>query len=277
MLKKNSMVSCSNCTFCTPIPGLILSRVSGPSSNVYLVRQILKTIDRESFTAQPDSPEDNPLDSIKPEDSPPCALFRVEAVNTAQPANQKDMYVLPTLSTTFYLVTIFFRDYGSMNPFLDDATFVHTHVNPIFKERRQPKPSRLALLNMVLAIATTSSIDAVKPVKRRIWLSGKFYERARCLSSRDVFGCTDIEQGKPESKVHSSYLTVFIILVQTYLLMSQYLQSTDDCSHSWATHSMAVQTALRLGLHREDSLNKYPDAEQESRRRTWHLCVLMDM
>jgi len=182
------------------IVGLTLRHVSGPSSNVYLLRQILKTIDRKSFTTLPNCPDDNLLDSIKPENSPPSALFRIEAVNTVQSANQEDVYVLPTLSTTLYLVMIFFRDYGSMNPFLDDATFVPTHVTPIFRERRQPKPSRLALLNMMLAIATTSSIDVVKPAKRRIWLSGKFYERARVLSLRDAFGCAGIETGKSESR-----------------------------------------------------------------------------
>lgn len=40
---------------------------------------------------------------------------------------------------------------------------------------------------------------------------------------------------------------------------------------------MAVQAGLRIGLHREDHLDQYSDDERETRKRTWHLCRLMDM
>jgi len=104
--------------------------------------------------------------------------------------------MLPGLSSTVYLVAIFFRDYGSINPFLNDATFIQTYVNSFVQSGQRPKASRLALLNMVLAIAATSSIDAVHPVERRIWLSGKFYQRARALSLKDAWGCADLDQGE---------------------------------------------------------------------------------
>ncbi|KAF4334681.1 heterokaryon incompatibility [Fusarium beomiforme] len=229
----------------------------GPSSNIYYLRHILTGIDSTILASFRGA--DNKFSGfIKPECSPPAAVFHVEPVPVARHASKEDHYVLPPIDATKFIVRFFFRDYGSMNPFLEEATFFHTHVDPIYEGTLPPDPSKLALLDMVLAIATASSVDSIKPAMRRLLISKLFFERSKSLLSKDAFECGNLEQ------------------VQSYLLMSQYLQTTDQCSDSWSTYSMAVQKALRQGLHSEDYLAKDFNAEREAKRRTWQLCLFMD-
>ncbi|SCV48551.1 uncharacterized protein FFB14_10441 [Fusarium fujikuroi] len=229
----------------------------GPSSNIFYLRQILGEVD--STTLSSFRGMDSKISEfIKPECSPPAAVFHMESVPVAKHTDNEGLYVLPPDHATRSLVELFFRDYGSMNPFLDKATFFHTHVDPIYKSTLPPDASKLALLDMVLAIATASSIDSITPTTRIFFISRLFFERSKSLLSKDDLACGNLEQ------------------VQSYLLMSQYLQSTDRCSDSWSTYSMAVQKALRQGLHNVDYLAKDFAAEREAKRRTWQLCLFMD-
>jgi hypothetical protein len=137
------------------------------------------------------------LKSIRPEYSPPSSLFCSESEVFTGTSSEDDLYVLPTYSSTILLVTIFFRGYGSMNPFLNDTTFLHTHVEEVYENSRQrPKASRLALLNMILAIASTTSVDSTYPVERWIRLSKTFYKRARGLYAQDIFQSPDLDLGE---------------------------------------------------------------------------------
>ncbi|KLP06379.1 uncharacterized protein Y057_5567 [Fusarium fujikuroi] len=176
----------------------------GPSSNIFYLRQILGEVD--STTLSSFRGMDSKISEfIKPECSPPAAVFHMESVPVAKHTDNEGLYVLPPDHATRSLVELFFRDYGSMNPFLDKATFFHTHVDPIYKSTLPPDASKLALLDMVLAIATASSIDSITPTTRRFLISRLFFERSKSLLSKDDLACGNLEQ------------------VQSYLLMSQYL------------------------------------------------------
>ncbi|KAF5694658.1 C6 transcription factor [Fusarium globosum] len=229
----------------------------GPSSNIFYLRQILGEVDSTTLSSFRGT-DSKISEFIKPECSPPAAVFHMESVPVAKHTDNEGLYVLPPDHTTRSLVELFFRDYGSMNPFLDKATFFHTHVDPIYESTLPPDASKLALLDMVLAIATASSIDSITPTTRRFFISRLFFERSKSLLSKDDLACGNLEQ------------------VQSYLLMSQYLQSTDRCSDSWSTYSMAVQKALRQGLHNVDYLAKDFAPEREAKRRTWQLCLFLD-
>ncbi|KAF5615589.1 uncharacterized protein FTJAE_13291 [Fusarium tjaetaba] len=210
----------------------------GPSSNIFYLRQILGEID--SATLSSFRGTDSKISGfIKPECSPPAAVFHMESVPVARHADNEDLYILPPNHATRSLVELFFRDYGSMNPFLDKQTFIHTHVDPIYEGTIPPDPSKLALLDMVLAIATASSVDSITPATRRFLISRLFFERSKNLLSKDAFECGNLEQ------------------VQSYLLMT-------------------VQKALRQGLHNEDYLATDLSPEKEAKRRTWQLCLFMD-
>ncbi|QGI87835.1 hypothetical protein CEK25_002791 [Fusarium fujikuroi] len=167
----------------------------GPSSNIFYLRQILGEVD--STTLSSFRGMDSKISEfIKPECSPPAAVFHMESVPVAKHTDNEGLYVLPPDHATRSLVELFFRDYGSMNPFLDKATFFHTHVDPIYKSTLPPDASKLALLDMVLAIATASSIDSITPTTRRFLISRLFFERSKSLLSKDDLACGNLEQGK---------------------------------------------------------------------------------
>lgn len=66
------------------------------------------------------------------------------------------------------------------------------------------------------------------------------------------------------------------MLVQFLLLMGQYLQGTQKSVQAWTVHGLAVKAALQLGLHSRNASKSFPPLEQETRKRTWYGCVVLD-
>ncbi|SCO06559.1 uncharacterized protein FFC1_10135 [Fusarium fujikuroi] len=210
----------------------------GPSSNIFYLRQILGEVD--STTLSSFRGMDSKISEfIKPECSPPAAVFHMESVPVAKHTDNEGLYVLPPDHATRSLVELFFRDYGSMNPFLDKATFFHTHVDPIYKSTLPPDASKLALLDMVLAIATASSIDSITPTTRRFLISRLFFERSKSLLSKDDLACGNLEQGQI---VNTEYfqspkpldLSRFMDIIASIACMSQKLDEwLDSLPEEW--------------------------------------------
>lgn len=75
-----------------------------------------------------------------------------------------------------------------------------------------------------------------------------------------------------------------LALVQTLLLMGQYLQSTDMSNSCWNIIGLAVRIAQCIGLHHDPqncdqgccSAQSTDQVEIEMRRRAWTGCVLLD-
>lgn len=65
-------------------------------------------------------------------------------------------------------------------------------------------------------------------------------------------------------------------LVQSLLLMSQYLQGTERSIETWNLHGLAVKAAYQLGLHSPNALKEHAPLEREIRKRTWFGCILLD-
>lgn len=102
--------------------------------------------------------------------------------------------------------------------------------------------------------------------KDRDQVSRGFFERAKKLMDLDMLAAGSLA------------------LVQTLLLMGQYLQSTEMSSTCWNIVGLAVRVAQNIGLH-HDAKNCNQDccptqtldqAETEMRRRAWAGCVLLD-
>jgi len=68
-----------------------------------------------------------------------------------------------------------------------------------------------------------------------------------------------------------------LALVQTLLIITQYLQSTHSPSRCWNSLGLACRIGQGLGLHVEDSAAKLDPTQVELRRRVWHGCNVMDM
>jgi hypothetical protein len=65
-------------------------------------------------------------------------------------------------------------------------------------------------------------------------------------------------------------------LVQSLLIVAQYLQSTDLPNRCWNVVGLALRAAQGLGLY-IDSPREETILEAEVRRRTWHGCLMLDV
>lgn len=112
-------------------------------------------------------------------------------------------------------------------------------------------------MNLMLALAT-QFMDL--PLGERVQLGEMFSERARNLCQLDLF-----DDGS-------------LAVIQTFLLMTQYLQSTPFPGRCWTWVGVACRMAQGLGLHRE-SLQRNATGDPliiQMRRRVWHGCVMLD-
>lgn len=66
-------------------------------------------------------------------------------------------------------------------------------------------------------------------------------------------------------------------LVQTLLIIAQYLQSTQSPSRCWNSLGLACRIGQGLGLHVEEPNSQFDPSQVEMRRRVWHGCNIMDM
>lgn len=102
--------------------------------------------------------------------------------------------------------------------------------------------------------------------KDREQLSRSLYERAKKLMDLDMLAAGSLA------------------LVQTLLLMGQYLQSTEMSSTCWNIVGLAVRVAQNIGLHHDPKncnqsccpAQSLDQTVMEMRRRAWTGCVLLD-
>ena len=64
--------------------------------------------------------------------------------------------------------------------------------------------------------------------------------------------------------------------VQCLVLLTQYRQGTQKGDETWMLLGKAVRLALQLGLHSSTAFAHLSSLEQEVRKRTWWMCVLLD-
>ncbi|KAL6692435.1 fungal-specific transcription factor domain-containing protein [Trichoderma pleuroticola] len=120
------------------------------------------------------------------------------------------------------------------------------------------------MLNSVFALGALFSPRM--GYKDRDQLSRSFFERAKKLMNLDMLAAGSLA------------------LVQTLLLMGQYLQSTEMSSTCWNIVGLAVRVAQNIGLHHDPKncnqgccpTQALDQAETEMRRRAWAGCVLLD-
>jgi hypothetical protein len=120
-------------------------------------------------------------------------------------------------------------------------------------------------LNAIFALSVQFS--DVRSPSERATLSETFFRRAKQVLRIDI-----VDEGN-------------LALIQTLLIMAQYLQSTRYPNHCWNVVGLAVRMAQGLGLcvdsdgngDEEASTEKEPFLEVQMRRRTWYGCVTLDL
>lgn len=167
-------------------------------------------------------------------------------------------YVLPPRQRANHLLDIYWRLVDSLYPFLDRVEVESLYQRVWSGESiGEDGPVFLSLLNLVFSIACT--LDAAIAPERRESAAEVFYQRSRELM--------DLKLVQRQS----------LLTVQCFLLVGQYLQSTNDPQQCWNFVGLAIRMAQSLGLDMLSTKAPVPGSpDTETLRRVWHSCVLMD-
>ena len=221
----------------------------GGSSAASFVRQLKKAVDTKIKSPPTPSPSTTILDQVQ------LSMLAPDQINRPR-ANIN--YVLPPRKVADALLDLYWVKVHTLYPFLDvqEATFAYqalwTGHGPGSDE-----PMFLCILNVIFALSCQLS-DTIRPEQREASADVFFY-RAREMLNFDM-----LQLGTFQS-------------VQSFLLLSQYLQSTNDPHQCWLVVGIAIRTAQSLGLHLpETSAHVDSPRHRELIRKIWHGCVVMD-
>ncbi|KXJ90070.1 fungal-specific transcription factor domain-domain-containing protein [Microdochium bolleyi] len=218
----------------------------GPSANISFMRIILRSM--LAASTGPGFGSGSGMINMKPLNS---------RTVSSQAATSTGLAGLPPEDITERLLIEYFSNTGILFPYIHEPTFMDT-----YRQARQSgfagvRRTWLALLNIVLAMATRA--DATRPDTSFAAADAElFFKRARSLCGTHMLRGTTLET------------------VQYLLLSTQYLQGTQHAVQTWTTHGLAVKTALSIGLHSQAASSGFAPVEREMRKRTWYGCIVLD-
>lgn len=160
-------------------------------------------------------------------------------------------YVLPSRHQADHLLQVYWQLVDSLYPFLDKDDFT-TKYHSLWtgKPAMEDENGFICLINAVFSIA--SHLDSSIPPAERIGAAEVFYRRAQLQMGLDLLQCRSVQT------------------VQCFLLLGQYLQSTNDPQQCWVFTGLAIRIAQSLGLDLPST------SAHQTQRKVWHGCVLMD-
>ena len=150
-------------------------------------------------------------------------------------------------------------------PVLHRPTF-NSRYQALWQESRSPQITLddvlfHCILNVIFALGANfrSEID---PSERRI-MSELFFSRSEHLLRMELLDFANLE------------------IVQSLVLIAQYLQSTDKPNYCWSIGGLAIRMAQAIGLHLDhpDGVvagRKIDQIDSEVRKRVWASCILLD-
>lgn len=185
-------------------------------------------------------------------------------------------FELPPPRETLRLIDDYFSNTGLLFPFVQSDDFLATYHKVAATNFTKVRRSWLGLLNMILAMATSTGYPSEMSYEQRRVESTVFYQRAMMLCEKQIRFGASLETGTYIMTPDLRLMNLMPKLVQFLLLLSQYLQGTESSIQTWNMHGLAVKTAYQLGLHSTRTLQRYLPKEQEVRIRTWYSCVLLD-
>ncbi|KAJ5355472.1 uncharacterized protein N7496_012684 [Penicillium cataractarum] len=222
----------------------------GPSSNIAFLRHLSRAIVQHGYLLSPGAAEGGFVNASRPP-SPPRQASHDQR-------SKINMFALPPQSETLALIQRYFSETGLLFPYIYPPAFLETYHQTTRENFTKVRRTWLGLLNMVLAMATITAMPGGARADARISESDVFYQRGLGLCGSEILRGTTLE------------------VVQYLLLMGQYLQGTQKSVQAWTVHGLAVKAALQLGLHSRNASRSFPPLEQETRKRTWYGCVVLD-
>jgi hypothetical protein len=180
---------------------------TGPSSNIAFTLHISRAMAHTSRSVfatghsfSPGIPLDNAIISISQPASPSARTSASrQTVKTSNRGNV-NIYALPSEATTRNLIARYFGDTGLLFPYIYEQTFLDTYneikANDFTKIRR----TWLGLLNMIMAMATSTTVENGLSAEKRAQDSDVYYQRATGLCEKQIMRGTSLEIGKSSSR-----------------------------------------------------------------------------
>jgi hypothetical protein len=191
---------------------------------------------------------------------------------TSMPVTKPDDYFLPPRALADHLLNCYWNRVHCLYPFVHQQSFI-SRYNRLWSPDTQGGPqnsvSRIGLggsgcpasvffcaLNSIFALGCQFS-DL--QLAQREALSETFFQRSKQLLRIDI-----LDEGS-------------LALIQTLLIVAQYLQSTQFPNRCWNVVGLACRMAQGLGLHLDGVNENRSFLEVEMMRRTWYGCVTLDL
>ncbi|VUC27690.1 unnamed protein product [Clonostachys rosea] len=182
-------------------------------------------------------------------------MFGTQVSNTLGIEDVLDKY-LPSQRDTDRLVSIYFRDRSSAAPFIHSSQFQRQYRD-FWSKPGETSPLWISILFSILHISATTVT-----MGREIEKTGAAFTEAaaQCLALGEYF--------LPKA---------FAIEALLLYLQSQYITSLEIPPYMGSLLSIIVRLATTAGYHREDGASGLSPFVKEMRRRTWSVCVQLDL
>ena len=202
--------------------------------------------------------------------TPVCAPLGESVPNRGQ----CDVFALPSEGQINKMLRWYFSTANLFVPCLNEEVFLETYKQGRRHSPRKFSKTWLATLNLIFAIAITTSSHGTSPSEDQANIAETYYQRALALCMPLIIKGTSHEIGRTLKISVSSRSTNGT--VQFLVLMEIYLQSSQRSVQAWTFHGITVGAAFQAGLHSTQTLAGLPMSEQEMRKRTWYCCVIND-
>ena len=178
----------------------------------------------------------------------------------AQSLGDDELFSLPSRFVADELVDAYFRFSHPLNTYLHEGSFRDRYERLWLGSNLggvEATENNLAWFGLVNLVFTFGS-NHVQVVNRVTINCSRFFRRAKTLVFSSLFQAGNID------------------IVQSLLLIGQYLHSSLELEHAWIVIGLAIRLAQGLGLHLHVGNFTTSVVEQEVRKRVWWGCFVFD-
>ncbi|KAK3491841.1 fungal-specific transcription factor domain-containing protein [Neurospora crassa] len=234
----------------------------GPSSNVALVRQLSLALTRaQSQTsrsrAMPTSATSFASARYSSLQQPRSESGRRGPSDDGINVGSRPGHHVPPEPEATNIIHEYFSTIGLFFPVIHQDTFMSTYNDLRKRGFMGARRVWLALLYMIIATVYRTNSPST-PSETSAETSERYFQWAKDLVM-------------PQFLISSSLETVHLLC-----LMIEYLHGSSQSAQLWTLHSLAVKSALQIGLHSADASRHLTLLEREMRKRTWFLIIMND-
>jgi hypothetical protein len=179
-------------------PDMAANGQKGPSSNIAFVRHISLAMVRGNTPNHtvPSPSSRRAVAGTMSVSRPHHAQGRVVETGFKRSQGRVNIYALPSEARTWVLIQEYFQKTGQLLPFVHEESFCDTYFQMKRSHFTMARRTWLGLLNIILAMATTLSVEGEMSSEKRIEESDVYYQRAYALCDKESRRNISLELGK---------------------------------------------------------------------------------